>query len=168
MKYALNHPYKFVSYNIAFQIGLMQFSSTLLTEITNLIILCGVNDAVNIIFNFTAIAIVAEFDNYVFESMKNEGFKELLEKKFTSKVLIISHTTSKKCKEDELSTVKDEHGEYRPLKVNFKDRETLNKVLFVIYKILRGFYVSFYFYFIPFTVIIISSIVPIMYRYVAY
>lgn len=165
MKYALNHPYKFQSYNVAFQVGLMQFTSTLLTEITNLIVLCACNDAVNIIFNFTAIAIVAEFDNFVFESMKNESFKELLEEKFTSKVLIINHTTSKKCKEHELSTEKDEYGELRPLKVNFKDRETLNKVYFVVYKILKGFYVSFYFYFIPFTVILISAIVPILYRY---
>jgi hypothetical protein len=143
----------------------MQFSSTLLTEITNLIVLCACNDAVNIIFNFTAIAIIAEFDNFVFESMKNESFKELLDEEFTSKVLRINHTTSKKCKDYELSTVKDEHGELRPLKVSFKDRETLNKVFFVIYKILKGFYVSFYFYFIPFTIIIISAIVPILYRY---
>jgi hypothetical protein len=165
MKYALNHPYKFQSYSLAFQVGFMQFSSTLLTEITNLIVLCAVNDAVNIIFNFTAIAIVAEFDNFVFESMKNESFKELIEEKFTKKVLIIKHTTSKKCKPHELSDEKDEYGEFRPLKVSFKDRETMNKVFFVVYKILKGFYVSFYFYFIPFTVILISAIVPILYRF---
>ena len=143
----------------------MQFSSTLLTEVANLIVLCACNDAVNIIFNFTAIAIVAEFDNFVFESLKNESFKELLEEKFTEKVLIIQHTTSKKCGVNELSSEKNEEGDYRPLKVSFKDRELMNKIFFVVYKIIKGFYVSFYFYFIPFTIILISAIVPIKYRY---
>jgi len=130
-----------------------------------MIVLCAVNDAVNIIFNFTAIAIVAEFDNYVFESLKNESFKELLEEKFTKKVLQIKHTSSSKCKKGELSDVKDENGEFRPLKVAFGDRELLNKALYVLYKIFRAFYVSLYFYFFPFTVVIISAIVPILYRY---
>lgn len=131
----------------------------------NLIVLCACNDAVNIIFNFTAIAIVAEFDNFVFESLKNESFKELLDEKFTEKVLIIRHTTSKKCGQDELSSEKDEYDEFRPLRVNFKDRDLTNKIYFVVYKILKGFYVSFYFYFIPFTVILVSAIVPIKYRF---
>ena len=137
----------------------------MLTEVANLIVLCACNDAVNIIFNFTAIAIVAEFDNFVFESLKNESFKELLDEKFTEKVLIIRHTTSKKCGQDELSSEKDEYDEFRPLRVNFKDRDLTNKIYFVVYKILKGFYVSFYFYFIPFTVILVSAIVPIKYRF---
>ena len=130
-----------------------------------MIVLCACNDAVNIIFNFTAIAIVAEFDNFVFESLKNESFKELLDEKFTEKVLIIKHTTSKKCGQDELSSEKDEYDEFRPLRVNFKDRDLTNKIYFVVYKILKGFYVSFYFYFIPFTVILVSAIIPIKYRF---
>ena len=51
------------------------------------------------------------------------------------------------------------------MKVSFKDRELMNKIFFVVYKIIKGFYVSFYFYFIPFTIILISAIVPIKYRY---
>ena len=78
-----------------------------MTEIANMIVLCGANDPVNIVFNFTAVAIIAEFDNYIFESMKNESFKELLEDKFVGKVLVIEHTTSKKCHHDENSVVKD-------------------------------------------------------------
>jgi hypothetical protein len=143
----------------------MQFTSTLLIEVANLIVLCACNDAVNIIFNFTAIAIIAEFDNFVFESMKNESFKELLEEKFVDKVFRVKHTTSKKCGKGELSDVKDENGGFRPLRINFAEREPLNKALFAVYKFMRVFYVSFYFYFIPFTVIMISAIVPIQNRY---
>ena len=164
MKYALNHPYKFLSYTNAFLAGFMQFTATVLIEVVNIIVLCGVNDPVNIIFNFTAIAIVAEFDNFVFESLKNESFKEMLESKFENKVLVIKHTSSRKCKMGELSDVKDENDEFRPMKVAFKDRETLNKISFGVYRLMRNFYVSVYFYFFPFTVVVISAIVPIYYR----
>ena len=97
----------------------MQFTATILIEITNMIVLCGVNDAINIIFNFTAIAVIAEFDNFVFESLKNESFKELLEEEFQEKVLLIKHTSSKKCKFGELSDVQDENGDCRQLKIAF-------------------------------------------------
>lgn len=40
----------------------------------------------------------------------------------------------------------------------------INKIQFVIYKILKSFFVSFYFYFIPFSVIMISTLIPILYR----
>jgi hypothetical protein len=135
-----------------------------MTEIANLIVLCGANDPVNIVFNFTAVAIIAEFDNYIFESMKNESFKELLEDEFVGKVLVIEHTTSKKCHHDEKSVVKDLDGNLRLLKVPFSERDLINKIQFVIYKVLKCFFVGFYFYFIPFSVIFISTIIPILYR----
>ena len=107
---------------------------------------------------------IAEFDNYVFESLKNETFKELVEEEFTDKVIKIRHTSSKKAKDHELSTVKDENGDYRPLKVSFVSREIINKVLFGIYKVFRALFVSIIFYFLPFLTIILSTIIPILYR----
>ena len=142
----------------------MQFTATFFIEVINIIVLCAVNDTVNIIFNFTAIAIIAGFDNFVYESLKNESFKELHEEKFQQKIFVIKHTSSRKCKLGELTDVKDENDELRPMKIAFKDRETLNKVYFALYRFLRSFYVSFYFYFAPFTVIVISTLVPIYYR----
>jgi hypothetical protein len=65
------------------------------------------------------LAIIAEFDNYVYDSLKNESFKELIEPEFSEKIFKIRHTTSKKAKENELSTVKDEEGVYRPLKITY-------------------------------------------------
>jgi len=116
------------------------------------------------VFNFIALAIIAEFDNYVYSSMKNESMKELIEKKFVKRVLVIKHTTSKKCKEDEFSDNKDQDGNLRPLRVTFKSRALLNKVLFAVYKIQRSFYVSVFFYFLPFSSILISTILPILAR----
>jgi len=121
-------------------------------------------DPISIVFNFIALAIIAEFDNYVYSSMKNESMKELVEKKFVKKVLVIKHTTSKKCKEDEYSDSKDQDGNLRPLRVTFKSRTLLNKVLFAVYKIQRSFYVSVFFYFLPFSSILVSTILPILER----
>lgn len=46
--------------------------------------------------------------------------------------------------------------------ISFWDRSFFNKVFWVIYRFLRVFYVSFWFYFVPFTVIVGSYIIPLM------
>jgi hypothetical protein len=130
----------------------------------NIGVLCAASDTISIVFNFIALAIIAEFDNYVFDSMKSESFKEMTEKKFCKRIFIIHHTTSKKCKEGELSDVKDENGNYRPLRVTMSSRTTVNKILFCTYKVLRTFFVSLFFYFLPFSAIIISNLTPILYK----
>lgn len=60
--------------------------------------------------NFIALAIIAEFDNFVYESLRNESIKKLLAPEVAEEVLVIQRTSSKKCKEDELSQVEDEEG----------------------------------------------------------
>ena len=126
--------------------------------------LCAAGDTINIVFNFIALAIIAEFDNYVFASMKSESFKELTEKRFYKKVFVIHHTSSKKCKENELSDVKDENGDLRPLKVSISSRTFVNKLLYIVYKLLRTFYVSLFYYFMPFSAIILSTLFPIIFK----
>lgn len=59
-------------------------------------------DTIDIIFNFISLVIIAQFDDYVFTSMKNESFKKLLEEEFTKRVCVVEHTTSKKCRETEM------------------------------------------------------------------
>lgn len=103
MKYAVNHRYKFENYQVAYLAGLLQTISCLSVELANIGVICGANDTISIVFNFIALAIIAEFDNYVYGSMKNESFKELCDKKFCEKAFVISHTTSKKCSDSELS-----------------------------------------------------------------
>lgn len=115
----------------------------------------------DIVYNFIALAIIAEFDDFVYAALRNESMKKLIDKEVTDKVLVVRHTTSKKCQEHELSTVKDEDGEFRPLKVTYKSREPCNKCMYVTYKCLRTFYVSVYFYFMPFTTIILTCLIPI-------
>lgn len=70
-------------------------------ELANIGVICGANDTISIVFNFIALAIIAEFDNYVFGSMKHESFKELTDRKFTRYALVNHHTSSKKCADDD-------------------------------------------------------------------
>lgn len=58
-------------------------------EMANIAVLNSANDTIDIVFNFIALAIIAEFDNYVFSSMKSEGLRELINEKFCREVLVI-------------------------------------------------------------------------------
>jgi len=40
--------------------------------------------------------------------------------------------------------------------VNWEDRNFGNKILFIIYRFIRGYYISIYFYFFPFLSLIMS------------
>ena len=81
-------------------------------------------DPVDIVYNFIALAVIAEFDDFVYSALRNEPMKILIKSEVTENVLIIRHTTSKKCKEPELSDIfNDQEDELRKLKVQFSDRD---------------------------------------------
>ncbi len=140
----------------------MHSVSVILVEIVNIEIILTSIVPTDIVYNFIALAIIAEFNDFVYQSLRSESMKKLIEAEVTEKILVIRHTSSKKCKDWELSTVMDEEtDQYRPLRVRWSDRECCNKFLYVIYKMLRMFYTSLYFYFIPFSAIILTCIIPI-------
>lgn len=122
------------------------------------------NDTISIVFNFIAVAIIAEFDNFVYLSMKKETFKKIITDNFAEQAFPIQRTTSKKCKDYEMTKEKDEDGNLIPLRISFESRSKCNKLKFIIYKICRSFYVSVFFYFAPFSVIILSTILPNLHR----
>ena len=140
----------------------MQYLITNLTELTNIGIIISSIYPVAIVLNFIAIAIIAEFDNYVYSSMRNEFCKKLITKNIAEKILVIHHTTSKRCGVNELSDVKDENGKYRKMKIIFQDRNCSGKCAYLVYKVCRVYYVSFYFYFLPFTSVMLSILVPLV------
>lgn len=115
----------------------------------------------DIVYNFVVLGIIAEFDDFVYSSLRNESMKLLIEPEVTERVLVIKHTTSKKCKDSELSSVETIDGQKRPLKLEFGRRAILNKCLWVQYKCMRMFYVSVYFYFMPFFCIVLSCLIPL-------
>jgi len=113
-------------------------SSVWLIEIASIFIICAATDTISIIFNFISLAVLVDFDGFVYESIKNESFKLLIEGEFVSHATTICHTTSRRCKDDELSTVLfTDSDEYRKLRIKFSKRSTENKIMFCIYKIAR-------------------------------
>ena len=74
MKFAINHQYKFVLYFMAWLNGFLQVTAMIMIETASIGVICSAEDVLDIIFNFIALSIVAEFDNYVFYSLKNESF----------------------------------------------------------------------------------------------
>ena len=143
-------------------ISFLHFTVTTATEICNICIIITSLYPVVIVLNFIAIAIIAEFDNYVYSSMRNEYCKKLIEKKISEKVLIVHHTTSKRCGDNELTDVKDENGDFRKLRVKFSDRICQSKCGFILYKMCRMYFVSFYFYFMPFLSVMLSILIPLI------
>ena len=82
MKYCLNHPYKFNDYRAAFMSAFLQALSVLMIELASMGIICAGVEPIGIIFNFIALSIIGEFDNYVYASLKLESLKQLLDKLF--------------------------------------------------------------------------------------
>ena len=163
MKYTLNHKYKFYAPNRAFIISFLEFTITTTVEVCNISIILAQTNPINIVLNFIAIEIIAQFDEFVYTALRNESGKLLIEMKIADDVLMIHHTTSSKCGVDELSDVKDQNVNFRKLRIQFKDRDCGNKVGWVVYRILRIFFVSIYFYFLPFFVIGLAIVVPAEY-----
>ena len=166
MKYVLNHQYIFSNSKVAFLITFLEFSITVIVELCNICNILTQYTPINIVLNFVAVAIIAQFDEYIYAGLRNEPCKKLVECNIAEQVLIIHHTTSIRCADDELSDVKDEDGNYRLLKIKFADRDCGNKCGFITYRILRAFFVSMYFYFLPFFVIALSILIPLTYHYV--
>jgi hypothetical protein len=123
-------------------------------------VLITTSDTLSIIGNFVSLVIIATFDEMIFQSMKNESFRILVSEEFTSKVFVIKHTTSKKSKITEQSDVHDDEGRLRPLKVTWASRTCCNKCMYTCYKVLRNFYVSVYFYYLPFIAMMVCFIMP--------
>lgn len=87
--------------------GFMQAIITAMTEVCNIgVILIG-QAPLAIVFNFIALAIIADFDNYIFRALRNESMKKLLYEDVKDDILVKHHTTSKRAGVTELSDVRD-------------------------------------------------------------
>jgi hypothetical protein len=135
--------------------------------------------------NFVALAIIAEFDDFIYSG----GIKELDQKAFAvnedddapiKKILTIRHTTSSQCGDEEPTTgvslcfnekegphehkeVKKDHDEEEQhlMRVNFwMHRSCSNKLCYIIYKLYRVVYVSMYYYFFPYFILFGAFLLP--------
>ena len=65
-KFALNHSYLFQSSETAAIIGFLQSTIVLFVEIVNIEIILTSLTPTDIVYNFIALAVIAEFDDFVF------------------------------------------------------------------------------------------------------
>ena len=135
-------------------------------EFSNLLVILTCFEPVNIMENFVALSIVSEFDQMFFASMGAQSLKKLFYEEIRGKILVVQHTTSKRCKDNEKSSVIDDSkggGRYRPMRVKMEDRPCCNRCTFVWYKAVKCFYVCVYVYFFPILILEVSLYFPILF-----
>jgi len=105
MKYVLNHPYRFVHWQLAFTTAFMQSSIVLLVEVTCMLIVLTSYDPLTTVLNFVGLTVITEFDNYSFDSIQEEPLKDLTGDELAGVVLPIMHTSSTLCNDQIMSGV---------------------------------------------------------------
>ena len=100
MKFACNSPYLFKSNGKAYTAAFLSAIANMSIEFTNLMVVFCTKGPLNIVSNFVALVIISQFDEFMFSSISKESFKKMLEESFWERVIIVSHTTSKKCSDD--------------------------------------------------------------------
>ena len=78
MKYAVNHRHAFLNYKKAFAMGFLQSFMTIMVETVNMLVILQSMTTKDVVFNFIAVAIISDFDDFVFNSLRNEPLKELV------------------------------------------------------------------------------------------
>jgi len=114
-------------------VALMQFSGAFLTESINIVSICSLENSKEVIMNFIALGVIAEIDNYYLSALPPSDLKERLEQPFP---------------------IKNLSG-----KIRFWDRNYKTKIVCCIYKIIKIFEVSIYYYFTPFIVLILTYLI---------
>ena len=125
--------YVFDSTFAPLMICIMQGSVAVLTEVLNLFLLTGQTDILATITGYIAVLIISQIDDTF--------------------LLAISDSTVVKVKSAE-----DYKPKYVQGTINIKERETGNKILFILLKIVKTLYNSMFFYFFPFLVILMNFV----------
>ena len=68
MKYSVNHWWKFKFHRVAFLTGLMQVLAMLCIAVVNYLVITISSNVIDIAKDFTALMVIAEFDDYFGET----------------------------------------------------------------------------------------------------
>ena len=105
MKFANNHPWLFRNWSQAYLIGFMQYIVVMVVEIVNLVILTTNNSVMEIIMNFLALVILAEFDEYFLTTVENEVFETAIQDGDDAKIPVFGKQKNGKKKVKELADI---------------------------------------------------------------
>ena len=118
MKYSLNHHWKFKSPISAVIVGLMQVSSSLLTALVNYAIIVQAPNVLDLAKDFTALLVIASFDDWFAMASKAEIIKDILdkEKSHYADLFKIVVTTSLDARGNKNEAIEDDEGIYDKIK----------------------------------------------------
>ena len=161
-----------------------------MVESVNYIALMTNTTHLNIVMNFLALAVIADFDDFFYGALFDNQFKRVItEGEVYGNYLEIQTTTSKNARFNvtgnrlKRQKVENVHAETmfpeyvrgtaghrllthipKHIYIRFwEDRSWPNKISYIIYKLIRLIIVSIWFYFIPFIAMIASFIAPKIY-----
>lgn len=78
MKFAVNHPWKFENYRIAFLSGFLQGIMILVVESVNYIALITNLSHLDIVMNFLALVVIADFDDFFYNALFDTEYKDIV------------------------------------------------------------------------------------------
>lgn len=185
-KYALNHPWKFESWFQAFLIGFSQLFILFTFEILNTAILLTSANVMEVIMNFVALAVIIDFDDFLFnsESVRLSQLGELISAEETHGIdgievdledLVEVETTSganlsdlsmKALFEDDSDGEENlvYSGRPKSARIEFsKNRTSGNKFCRIVYRVIKLFYQTTWFYWAPYMALFLAYWVPSKY-----
>ena len=95
MKYALNHPWRFANWRLAFFTGFLQTSSVMFNEICNILVILYSTEPMAVVMNFLALVVISDFDDFFYRGLRYETWKDFLTDSDTyGELLMIERTSS--------------------------------------------------------------------------
>ena len=187
MKFALNHKWKFMRWRYAYAAGLAQVIITCLVSIISFFVIIFETTVLDIVKDFLALLVISQLDDYFFAEYQEskEICKAVVKKEDYQGMLEVEVTTSKDAKR---RLERDDHpdkfvlsksvewinfmrtqgsqkkaGKITPptIHIDFWHREWFIEVpLYLIYRVIRVIFVSFWFYLIPFFAMSLQFLIP--------
>ena len=189
MKYAVNHPWKFDDNGgmfLAWLSGFLQASMILVVESVNYVALITNTTHIDVVMNFLALAVIADFDDFFYGALFDNEYKkvitdgdtygEFLQQQTTTSHLarfIIKGNRIERQEVEQIYSAQfeeyDRENKDQNINTNipkhifisfWRDRNWYNKVCYIIYKCFRLWVVALWYYFIPFVAMVASFLVP--------
>lgn len=135
MKYANNHQRDFSEPYYAFVLGLMQLTGCLIAEFGAIFYLSSLDSPIDLIIRFMALSQIADVNGIIYRAIPTENRIQ----KPLEPLKISVHR--------------------RDFVVGYYERDNLQKVLRVLYKVLKIVYASFFFYYFPIVIVLLPALV---------
>ena len=112
-------------------VAMMQMLSAMIVEGINMAVLIGQNSTYACILNFVSMLVISQIDDIYISSLSEGTFDRIHDSENWQQKIVYPQ-------------------------VEWVNRSSGNKLLFIFYRVVRGYYISFYFYFFPFLSLVFS------------